>query len=88
MTLLQKINMCLALWNPDVGMHSASEALLSRWYNQQMEIVEQAVGMTDDFTYVISRPYLSYQQFRELFSLPNSDYRHIPVCIQQDSMES
>ncbi len=87
MTLVAKISMCLALWNPDVSMHSASEGLLSHWYNQTMAIVEYNItGETPEW--MLRHQYLSFEEFQQYFSLPNSEYRFVPVCIQQASEEA
>ncbi len=83
MTLAAKISMCLALWNPDVTMHPASLDLLSYWYNQEMAFIGQAIDEKEFSAEV----FLSWEEFQQLFSLPNSAYIPIPVCIQSPSEE-
>lgn len=87
MTLAAKIQMCLMLWMPPEGLHHESGDLLSYWYNQKMEIVEQAIlGRKPPWT--VNGPVLTWEAFVYGFSLPNSDYLPIPDCIWAESLES
>lgn len=84
MTLAAKISMCLALWLPPEGLHVESQDLLSYWYNQQTELVRQAI----DGEELHMKGYLPWDEFVYMFSLPNSDYLRIPECIQSQTEES
>lgn len=92
MTLAAKISMCLALWNPSGDLHRESAGLLSYWYNQEMFFIEQAIKAGDKAEGMKlhlrpGKPFLSWAEFKQYFSLPNSDYIPIPDCIQASSEE-
>lgn len=95
MTLSAKIMMCLNLWLPPEGMHIASGELLSYYYNQEMALAR----IQDDDTRHLGVDWLRkhkfkaknklyWSEFKQLFSLPNSDFIRIPVCIQSPSEEA
>jgi hypothetical protein len=83
MTLAAKIAMCIQLWAPD-GLHSSSADLLSRWYNQEMEIVAR-LAEGEEPPLILSKPFIAFKEIAPLLSLPNSDYLNIPSCIQSRS---
>lgn len=87
MTLAHKIMMCLNMWNPDASLHPYSDSLLTHWYRQQMEMIEYGIR-NGPGNVPLSHEFLSWDEFRQHFSLPNSDYLNIPTCIQAPSMES
>jgi hypothetical protein len=84
MTLAAKIAMCISLWSPD-GLHSSTGDLLSRWYNQEAEIMTRLV-QGEEIPLTLSKPFIPFEEIVPLISLPNSDYLNIPSCIQSESV--
>jgi hypothetical protein len=88
-TLASKIFMCLNMWLPPEGMHVASGELLSYMYNQEIAVEQFKRGKAEKAAmWLRAHPYhLSLPEFKQLFSLPNSDYRFIPDCINAETSE-